>query len=273
MFKIIAFKKNEPIGVYDSGIGGLSVVRKIIEKANCPIVYFGDTRMFPYGEKSSIVVLYRQLRIISYLFHEYNVKDILIGCNTASVVLAPHIKHIEGVYPRLRILEMFNSSIEQAFVNSKKGDVGHIASALVVKAGSFKSTAKNLGFNTRRCVSLNAQEAINCIQMKNDEKVIRLRIHQLLKTMFDANKNIDVLVLGCSHFEPWWLVIKEEAKLIFKRDINLVMPSEQMVMNYFKLRQNNNEQYQKNDVKYVFSSPSQTAENMIYPSDILYVKF
>ena len=76
--------RNSPVGVFDSGIGGLTVAREIIRQIpDEPIVYFGDTARLPYGSKSKDTIIRYSRQIIRFLKTQ-NVKAIVIACNTAS---------------------------------------------------------------------------------------------------------------------------------------------------------------------------------------------
>ncbi|MCY7360597.1 MAG: aspartate/glutamate racemase family protein, partial [Ignavibacteria bacterium] len=95
------FKKNNspknPIGVFDSGIGGLTVAKSLFEiLPNENIIYFGDTARLPYGTKSKDTVIRYSKEITKFLLNK-NVKMVVVACNTASSVAIPFLKEISNV--------------------------------------------------------------------------------------------------------------------------------------------------------------------------------
>ena len=88
--------KKKPIGIFDSGIGGLTIAHAIKQKlTNEDIIYFGDTKHLPYGEKSESAIQEFSIKISNFLINK-NCKAIIIACNSASSVAYDHVKNISG---------------------------------------------------------------------------------------------------------------------------------------------------------------------------------
>ena len=102
---VTALKKDAPIGVFDSGIGGLTVAREIMRQIpNEKIIYFGDTARMPYGSKSKETVTRFSKQIVRFL-ETFQVKTIVVACNTADPVqeqTAYDVKKIKGEIPCIR---------------------------------------------------------------------------------------------------------------------------------------------------------------------------
>ena len=85
-------EKEKPIGVFDSGIGGLTVVKRLGSILPCEsIVYFGDTARVPYGSKSNATVIDYSIQDSNFLLHK-NVKAVVVACNTASSIAIPELR-------------------------------------------------------------------------------------------------------------------------------------------------------------------------------------
>ena len=132
--------KNAPVGVFDSGVGGLTVAREIMR--NLPsekIVYFGDTARVPYGSKSKDTVIRYSSQIVHFL-REQNVKAIVIACNTASAFA------LEAVQDKLDIpvLGVIEAGARVAAEETKNKRVGVIGTVGTVGSGIHESYLKRL---------------------------------------------------------------------------------------------------------------------------------
>ena len=193
---------NRPIGVFDSGIGGMTVVKEIKRQLpNEDIIYFGDTIHFPYGNRSkeSIIDLTRQG--IKFLIHK-NVKLIVIACGTATSQ-ALDVVTKEFDIPIIGIIESTAKYISKK--NSLK-NIGIIATAGTIKSNAWEKSIlkhkKDLNIISKACPLL-AQMAE---EGWTENEIAKLTIHEYLKEM----KNIDALVLGCTHYPLFYNVIKQE---------------------------------------------------------------
>lgn len=127
---------SQPIGLFDSGVGGLTVAHAI--KSLLPgerLVYFGDTFHLPYGDKSNESVKYYSERITDFLL-QYNCKVILIACNTASAIALQEVKKKAG--KSALVLNVIDPVVD--FVNSHftAGKIGVIGTKGTINSGTYK---------------------------------------------------------------------------------------------------------------------------------------
>src|SRR4030043_2369763 len=123
------------IGVFDSGVGGLTVVKEIKkELPDIPIIYFGDTARLPYGNKSQETIQKYAAEIVEFLKSK-GCKTIVIACNSASALAADYLR---GKYPDLKIYDVVTSGAEAVVENSKKKKVGIIGTTATINGGVYK---------------------------------------------------------------------------------------------------------------------------------------
>src|ERR1700733_8866182 len=126
-------RSKEPIGVFDSGLGGLTVVKEIIHHLpNERIVYFGDTARVPYGTKSGETIIRYSRQIVQTLL-EYKVKMVVVACNTASS-LALEVLKKEFDLP---VLGVIDPGARKALEVTRNKKVGIIATSSTIKSGKY----------------------------------------------------------------------------------------------------------------------------------------
>lgn len=182
-----------PIGIFDSGIGGLSIARQIRERlANEHLLYVADSIHAPYGEKSESYITERAITISDFLL-ERNVKAIVVACNTATVssikaLRAKYTIPIIGVEP----------GVKPAVFNTKSGVIGVLATDQTLKSASFNDLAKSFSTDVRievqPCPGL--MEQVEALSLDSDatEALIKKYVFPLLL------KGADHIVLGCTHY-------------------------------------------------------------------------
>jgi glutamate racemase len=122
---------NKPIGIFDSGIGGLTVAKAIAEALpNETIIYFGDTAHLPYGDKSKESITMYSKRITAFLLAK-GCKAIVIACNTAS---AHAYADLKKAYPKVPILNVIDPTVDYCLTKYKKGKIGVIATRGTIKS-------------------------------------------------------------------------------------------------------------------------------------------
>lgn len=189
---------NAPIGVFDSGVGGLTVLEALT--ARLPrehFIYLGDTARLPYGTKSPETVARYSLQAALALT-KYEVKCLVIACNTASSVGLPAItKHIENV-PVIGVIE---PGAQAACAASRSGNIAVIATEGTVRGGAYQQAILRIRPDAHvrsepapLFVAL-AEEGLNEGSIADD-----IASHYL-KPMFEVGAGApDTLVLGCTHF-------------------------------------------------------------------------
>ena len=185
---------NRPIGVFDSGVGGLTVLREIIKVAPSEsTIYFGDTERVPYGPRDLSEVRKFAGKISRFLYDK-NVKIIVIACNTSTAAALEDIKNEYDI----PILGVIKPGARTAVFNTINKRVGVIATRATVKSNAYENEIKKIdpGIKT---FSIPAPLLVEYV-----EKGI-LEGNSLNKTICSyleplARENIDVLILGCTHF-------------------------------------------------------------------------
>lgn len=185
-----------PIGVFDSGLGGLTAVRELRRiLPNEDIVFFGDTGRVPYGSRSPRIIKEYARECMTFL-EKQNVKLILVACGTVSSVLGEDIEE-ERKIPCMGVLL---PTVKAALNSTKNKNIGLIATQATVASGSYEKIARNImpeiNFTGKGC-------PLFVPLVENgyfDEKceVTRLVARDYLSA-FDG-KNIDTLILGCTHY-------------------------------------------------------------------------
>ena len=185
---------NRAIGVFDSGVGGLTVLREIIkELPRESTLYFGDTQRFPYGPKDLGDVRNFVFKAAEFL-REENVKMIVIACNTGSVAALNGLKANFD----LPVTGVIEPGARTAVNNTKNKRVGVIATKGTVESGVYENEIKKIdpGIKTFSVAAPTLIEYVEegILEGKRLEDEIRDYLKPLLR------EDIDVLVLGCTHF-------------------------------------------------------------------------
>lgn len=183
-----------PIGVFDSGVGGLTVVKQVMKvMPHEHIVYFGDTARVPYGTKSKDAVTKYSLQNVRFL-QSKDVKAIIVACNTASSNSLEAMRAATDI----PIFGVVVPGVEAAVRATHNQKVGVIGTAATIRSGAYESMIceKNpdIAVYSKACplfVPL-AEEGWT------DNDISRLTAQQYLKDLL--TKEIDTLVLGCTHY-------------------------------------------------------------------------
>lgn len=130
---------NRPIGVFDSGVGGLTVVKQIIKTMPYEhTIYFGDTARVPYGSKSKETVTKFSSQIIRFL-KTMDVKAVVIACNTVS---SNCYEALTSEFPDLPIIEVVTPGVESCLAATKNNKVGLIGTEGTVSSGAYEKRLK-----------------------------------------------------------------------------------------------------------------------------------
>jgi glutamate racemase len=209
-----------PLGVFDSGLGGLTVVRAL--RAALPnerIVYLGDTARVPYGTKGAATVVKYALGCAHHLVGR-GVKAIVIACNTVSAV-APERLRIELDLPVLSVIE---PGARAAVAASRTGRIGVLATAGTIASGAY---ARAVSQESTRAEVI-GQPAPLLVPLAEEGwtegDVPRLAARRYLEPL--ARANVDVVVLGCTHYPLLRATIEREAKDLIGPDVAIVDSAE-----------------------------------------------
>jgi glutamate racemase len=187
---------NAPIGVFDSGVGGLSVLRHI--RAQLPheqLIYFADTGFAPYGDKPEHVIVERSLVVAEFLL-ERGAKALVVACNTATVAA---IKALRARYPALPIVGV-EPGLKPAAAASRSGKIGVLATDSTLSGDKFLqlraqiSSASNAEFLLQACVGL-----VDLIELGQfDTPAVDAMLERYVAPLIA--QGADTLVLGCTHY-------------------------------------------------------------------------
>ena len=213
----VADAATAPIGVFDSGIGGLTVVRELMRQLpNESLIYFGDTARVPYGPKSPDTIQRYSREISAYLLGQ-GVKAIVIACNTAT---AHALSALRGELS-VPVIGVAEPGAQAAVSSSKSGRIGVIGTTGTVKSGAYDraihAIAPTAQVTSRPCplfVPLVEEGWL-------DTEPTRLIAREYLTPLHDAH--VDAVVLGCTHYPLLKPVIKE----VLGGRVSLVDPAEQ----------------------------------------------
>ncbi|WP_123712074.1 glutamate racemase [Sinobacterium caligoides] len=185
---------NNPIGIFDSGIGGLSIaqqIRQALPHEN--LIYLADSAYAPYGDKPTGFIQQRSSKLAQFLLEQHKVKAIVVACNTATVSAIDDLRAqcsipIIGVEP----------GIKPAATDSNSGIIGVIATTCTLNSTSFQRLSAQLSAKTtiatQPCPGLVEQVESLQLHNSNTEQLVRKYLSPLIA------KGIDSIVLGCTHY-------------------------------------------------------------------------
>lgn len=193
---------NDPIGFFDSGVGGTSIWREVIQRLPYEnTIYLADSKNAPYGEKDKDAIIELSIKNTEYLLSQ-NCKLIVVACNTATTNAIQHLREKYDV-PFIGI----EPAIKPAALNTKNGAIGILATKGTLSSSLFAKTSSLFASNIEviETMGTGLVELIEAGQL-NSQETKRL-LHRLLKPMLD--RNIDHLVLGCTHY-PYLIPLLRE---------------------------------------------------------------
>jgi glutamate racemase len=205
-----------PLGVFDSGLGGLTVVRALREALpNERIVYLGDTARVPYGTRGPATVIRYALACARHLVGR-DVKAIVIACNTVSAV-APDRLRVELDIPILGVIEPGARAGVRA---TTSGRIGVLATSATIASGAYPRAVA--AESTRAEVFGQAAPLLVPLAEEGwtEGEVPRLAARRYLEPLRQAA--VDVLVLGCTHYPLLRGVIEAEARALLGPDVSIV---------------------------------------------------
>jgi glutamate racemase len=222
----LADLRDQPVGVFDSGVGGLTVVRAVLSRLPAEqLVYLGDTARVPYGTRSAQTVL-RYSRNASRFLLQRGVKLVLIACNTASAAALPGLRDELSV----GVLGAVEPGAWAAAQATRSGAVGVIGTLATVRSGAYERALKELdpalSVHTMACPLL--VPLVEEGWTAEDEPVSELVVRRYLGELSKRAPALDTLVLGCTHYPLLRPVLHRVARELWGHDITLVDSAEAM---------------------------------------------
>lgn len=206
--------KEQPIGIFDSGVGGLTVATAIKQiLPNEEMIYFGDTAHLPYGDKSGETIINYSRHIADFLLKK-DVKVILVACNTASAVAYHHLKEYLG--SRVLVVNVIDPVVEYIGKHYSSTKIGVIGTKGTINSGTYeKKILEKAGENS--VASLATPLFVPMIEegfVYDDISNAIIRSYLSNETL----QGIQSLILGCTHYP----IIKNQIRKFFDFKVDVV---------------------------------------------------
>lgn len=213
---------NLPIGIFDSGIGGLTVARAIVDELpNENIIYFGDTAHLPYGDKSSAAIQAYAVKIAQMLLDQ-NCKMILIACYSATSAAYDLVKEYVG--SKALVMNVIDPVVKHLKSNYANKRIGLIGTRQTINSDIYKRKIEDLNAN----ITLIAH-ATNLLASAIEEFGDHVIIDALLKEYLSIPQlqNLDALLLACTHYP----IVKNRIADYYQKSIEIIDASEIVAKN------------------------------------------
>ncbi|WP_072788533.1 glutamate racemase [Ferrithrix thermotolerans] len=181
------------VGIFDSGFGGLSILAALHDLVPTEsLVYFGDTKRYPYGPKPQEMVRRFSVEISRYLVREFDVKMIVVACNTASAAALSHLREVMDV-PVVGVIE---AGVRAAKAVSNRQSIGVMGTVGTIASGEYQRRfqGENLSVVYQSCPGL--VEFVEKGETYSDQVLVLLRV--LLEQFYSAK--VDTVLLACTHY-------------------------------------------------------------------------
>ncbi len=206
---------NNPIGIFDSGVGGLTVWNTLLKRFEKEsFIYVSDSKHCPYGNKTDEEITELSIAIVDFLI-EKKCKLIVVACNTATSAAIYFLRDkykvpIVGIEP----------AIKPASLRSKTGNIGVLATKGTVSGTHFKTTALKFA-NDKNVIT---QIGYGLVDQVENNLIYTAQTRDLLRTYITPmlNQNVDFIVLGCTHYP----LLSDEINEITEGKVILLEPSE-----------------------------------------------
>ena len=204
------------IGLFDSGIGGLTVLKQIIDSLpEENTVYFGDMGRFPYGSRSPSVVNRYARQIVRYLAENYELKLIIAACNTVSAICFDRFNETFPI-PTMGIID---SVPIKALETTKNGRIGIIGTSSVIQSGVYQRKIENLD----RSVKVYSQVCPLLIYLIEEGWVNEPATKMIIGEYFAnlRHSDIDTLILACTHYP----ILSDAIQEYFGNKVKIIDPA------------------------------------------------
>lgn len=216
-------RANAPIGIFDSGIGGLTVAKAVKEKLpNEQIIYFGDTAHLPYGDKSEAAIQAYCVKIADVLLQK-RCKIILIACNSASSVAFDLLKEYTGNRAKvINVIDPMVAYVTEKFQHQKIGLIG-------TKRTVISSVYKDKLVASSSGISLTSLATPLLVPMIEEGYLDNKVSHNIIENYLseDSLSNISGLILGCTHYP----LIKNEISNYYQNKVEVIDSAERVALN------------------------------------------
>ena len=244
------------IGVFDSGLGGLTVVKamtKVIKGAE--LFYIADTKNAPYGEKTTEQILQYSLDITQYLINKHQIDALIVACNTAT---SAAIKYLREQYPSLIIIGT-EPGIKPAIEQTRTGKVGVLATPATFKGEKYQDLVNELA--TYKDVTLFEQACPGLVEQIENGETHSMKTREMLEVwLYPMKQNdVDTIVLGCTHYP----LVSEVIEHVMQRKLNLIHTGEAIAKRLLSLSYENGHK-NEGDLKITLYSTSTIDKNIVH---------
>ncbi len=237
------------IGVFDSGIGGLTVLKELKRSLpNEKFIYFGDTARVPYGTKSEHTIKNFATEITDFLI-QHHIKMLVVACNTVSALALDYLKH---EYTHFPVFGVIQPGAKKAVETTKNGSIGVIGTVATVKSLSYEKAIHAINPN----IKVYQQACPLFVPLVEsgwtDNKIAQMTAEEYLTPLL--KKKIDTLVLGCTHYPMLKKIISKVMK-----DVTLVdsaTETARITLGYLKEKRMLNLESKKGETEYWLSDSS-----------------
>ncbi|MFA5891236.1 MAG: glutamate racemase [Actinomycetota bacterium] len=215
---------DRPIGVFDSGVGGLTVVRALIDLLPTEsILYYGDTARGPYGPRSRDEVRTFTAEISALLVEE-GVKAIVVACNSAS---SAGLDHVREAQPNLPIVEVVEPAVRRAVVATRNRRLGVIGTALTIGSGAYARTVRA----TREDVEITSQPCPRFVEFVERGEVTGPEVMEVAEEYLGPLKRqgVDTVILGCTHYP----LLRGVIQVVMGDDVVLIESDKESAIDVF----------------------------------------
>lgn len=222
-------KRNDPIGIFDSGMGGLTLVRALLDTLPSEsLIYLGDTARMPYGPKSLESIRAFSLEICGYLLDQ-GCKAIVVACNTAT---AAAINLLRETWPDIPILGM-EPAVKPAVAATRSGVIGVLATRATFSSPRYADLMQRFGYEVEiledPCSGLVELIEVGAVEAAVTEELLRGIVQPML------DKGADTFVLGCTHY-PF---VRGVIEKIAGPEVQLIDPAPSVAMHLrYRLEKN-----------------------------------
>ncbi len=203
---------NEPIGIFDSGIGGLTVVKQLTKLLpNENYIYFGDTARVPYGTRSNRLINQYAFEDTAFL-KQFKIKLLVVACNSVSAVAVELLESAVDI----PLTGVIMPGVETAIKTTKNSKIGVIGTTATVSSGAYEQRIKAIDPD----ITIYGQACPMLVHLVEEgwinEEITRLTILKYLEPLLE--KSIDTIILGCTHFP----VVSDLIQDVVGSSINLI---------------------------------------------------
>ncbi|MFM9119185.1 MAG: glutamate racemase [Acidimicrobiaceae bacterium] len=190
---------DRPIGMFDSGFGGLTVARAVIDLLPSEdLIYIGDTARYPYGPKPASEVRGFAIELATSLVRDFNAKLIVVACNTAASVALSELRSLFSV-PVIGVVEPGARALVEATTNNRVAVIGTVGT---ISSGAYESAVSNASRDVSREVLLTAAACPGFVEFVERNETSGLAVTELAEKLLGPIRtaDVDTLLLGCTHY-------------------------------------------------------------------------